>query len=134
LTEKKPCGKSNTTADLAPEPSTSTATHPQDRQKQRNSHNKNDKETILQDESVDEDWEAYRQRCLTKENEIYEVMAEQETIVPGFRPLVKSINSCCVITRDRIFIKKLLLNMHIFMHSKIQKYAKNMQKNFFIVR
>jgi len=28
-------------------------------------------------------------------------------------------------TRARIFMQKLLLNMHIIMHSKIKKYAKN---------
>jgi hypothetical protein len=29
-----------------------------------------------------------------------------------------------IITRARILMQKLLLNMHIFMHTKIQKYAK----------
>jgi len=29
-----------------------------------------------------------------------------------------------VISKARIFMQKLFLNIHIFMHSKIQKYAK----------
>jgi len=38
-----------------------------------------------------------------------------------------------VIIRTQIFMQKLLLNMHIFMHPKCQKYIKNMQKNFYCV-
>jgi hypothetical protein len=38
-----------------------------------------------------------------------------------------------LIYRARIFMQKLLLNMHIFMHTKIQKYAKNMQKKIYCV-
>jgi hypothetical protein len=40
--------------------------------------------------------------------------------------LVLQASRDIIITKARIFMQKLLLNMHIFIHSKIQKYAKKM--------
>lgn len=94
-----PPGKSITTADLTSEPSTSTAAHPQDR-------------IIYQDESEDEeDWETYRQRCLAEDKEIEEIMTVQETSTPGFKPIVKSISSYCIVTYKNKFYPGVILEL-----------------------
>lgn len=106
-----PPGKSITTVDLASEPSTSTATHSQDRRQQQVNYNENVEEVIYQDESDDEDWETYCQKTLAEAKEIDEDMVVQKTTVPGFKPVVKSINSYCIIIYDNIFYPGVILEM-----------------------
>lgn len=106
-----PPGKSITTVDLASEPSTSTATHSQDRKQQQVNYNENVEEVIYQDESDDEDWETYCQKTLAEAKEIDENMVVQKTTIPGFKPVVKSINSYCIIIYDNILYPGVILEM-----------------------
>lgn len=66
---------------------------------------------IFQDESDEEDWESDCRRNLAEEKEIEEDMIEQETNVPRFKPVVRSINSYCIVKYDNVFYPGIILEL-----------------------
>lgn len=48
---------------------------------------------------------------MTEAEEIDEHMVKQETTVPGFKPVIKSINSYCIITYDNTYYPGIILEL-----------------------
>jgi len=48
---------------------------------------------------------------LTKDKEIEEIMTVQETSIPVFKPIVKSISSYCIVTYENDFYPGVILEL-----------------------